>query len=486
MAKIREGRLKIAPEPVSGLRLSLERLLQCPCADPYLRCLFSEPTTCCLRGGFPFADERAGVAVQPGHRLRGHGQGGCEAVLQCQQGGGEPSGPGPTSSEAGACAKRAHLSDHLRTYPSTLVPDSTPGVATRRDCPPCILVEWKPYFLHSSRWWLVCELQHLAPPASSSIFTCFVPYRVLVSCCQVLVNGVTNALKHTDSGTVQIHVSLLFLGAGSRRCGRNEPADTTACLLLVVDACRGMPTQVCNTTMPDGQAGLLFQVIDTGHGLGGKDFQRLFDPLQEMGMLPTKPVALSIHEACAEVDVVGLETLGSLSRLRGTSPSSCFCWVTPVGGGGRFLAMLRSRSCLWCVVPWCALARQIGARLCPHQPWLRLGPCCSTTTSKPCCLLGTSGHRSRRPPEDSCPPRTWKPTWCVPRGHVLAGLWPCACRPVVVCCRPVFMSSQACGRVLAGLWSCGGILCCRAPFPKHATHGHPPPLLQCFTGCRWT
>lgn len=221
---------------------------------------------------FPVADERAGVAVQPGHRLRGHGQGGCEAVLQCQQGGGEPSGPGPTSSEAGACAKRAHLSDYLRTYPSTLLPDCTPGVATRRDSLCAFFVEWKTYFL-----------QLFALPSSSSNLACLAPYRVLVSC-QVLVNGVTNALKHTDSGTVQIHVSLLLLSAGSRRCGRNEPADTTACLLLVVDACRGMPTQVCNTTMPDGQAGLLFQVIDTGHGLGGKDFQRLFDPLQEMGM----------------------------------------------------------------------------------------------------------------------------------------------------------------------------------------------------------
>ncbi len=97
---------------------------------------------------------------------------------------------------------------------------------------------------------------------------------------------------------------LLSLRAGSRRRCRLEPAYTTARLLLIVDACCGMPTQVCNTTMPDGQAGLLFQVIDTGHGLGGKDFQRLFDPLQEMGKLLTKPVALSIHEACAEVDVV--------------------------------------------------------------------------------------------------------------------------------------------------------------------------------------
>jgi hypothetical protein len=48
MAKIREGRLKIAPEPVSGLRLSLEHLLQCPCADHYLYCLFLEPPGACV------------------------------------------------------------------------------------------------------------------------------------------------------------------------------------------------------------------------------------------------------------------------------------------------------------------------------------------------------------------------------------------------------------------------------------------------------
>ena len=35
--------------------------------------------------------------------------------------------------------------------------------------------------------------------------------------------------------------------------------------------------------MPDGQAGLLFQVLDTGPGLQGRDFTTLFDPSHETG-----------------------------------------------------------------------------------------------------------------------------------------------------------------------------------------------------------
>jgi hypothetical protein len=42
--------------------------------------------------------------------------------------------------------------------------------------------------------------------------------------------------------------------------------------------------QASKIVLPCGVEGLLFQVIDTGPGLGGKDFRRLFDPLEEMGV----------------------------------------------------------------------------------------------------------------------------------------------------------------------------------------------------------
>ncbi len=44
--------------------------------------------------------------------------------------------------------------------------------------------------------------------------------------------------------------------------------------------------QVSTTDLPTGKRGLLFQVMDTGPGLRGKDFRTLFDPLLETGTTP--------------------------------------------------------------------------------------------------------------------------------------------------------------------------------------------------------
>ncbi len=63
---------------------------------------------------------------------------------------------------------------------------------------------------------------------------------------QVLANGVTNALKVTMKGTVGLHVRIVFLR---------------------------------------GQKHLLFQVLDTGPGLHGKAYRKLFDPTGEGGAL---------------------------------------------------------------------------------------------------------------------------------------------------------------------------------------------------------
>ena len=43
--------------------------------------------------------------------------------------------------------------------------------------------------------------------------------------------------------------------------------------------------QVEATLLPGLQPGLLFQVIDTGPGLRGKNYRKLFDPTSEMGAL---------------------------------------------------------------------------------------------------------------------------------------------------------------------------------------------------------
>ncbi len=42
--------------------------------------------------------------------------------------------------------------------------------------------------------------------------------------------------------------------------------------------------------MPDGTAGMLFQVIDTGPGLGGRDYRVLFDPMMDTGSSIPQPV----------------------------------------------------------------------------------------------------------------------------------------------------------------------------------------------------
>jgi hypothetical protein len=41
--------------------------------------------------------------------------------------------------------------------------------------------------------------------------------------------------------------------------------------------------QVERTSMPDGRNALLFQVLDTGPGLKGRDFKTLFDPSHDTG-----------------------------------------------------------------------------------------------------------------------------------------------------------------------------------------------------------
>jgi hypothetical protein len=53
--------------------------------------------------------------------------------------------------------------------------------------------------------------------------------------------------------------------------------------------------------MPGGSDGLLLQVIDTGPGLGGRNFQRLFDPLHEMGAFRAPTALNSSTVACAAV-----------------------------------------------------------------------------------------------------------------------------------------------------------------------------------------
>lgn len=67
---------------------------------------------------------------------------------------------------------------------------------------------------------------------------------------QVLANGLTNALKHTVTGSVHLEVD--------------------------------------GVMMPDGRPGLLFQVVDSGPGLGGVDYRQLFDPSSEFGAFNLK------------------------------------------------------------------------------------------------------------------------------------------------------------------------------------------------------
>ena len=76
---------------------------------------------------------------------------------------------------------------------------------------------------------------------------------------QVLANGVTNALKYTKQGTVHIRLELVALAHGE-------------------------------------DSGLLFQVIDTGPGLNGKDWKVLFDPTQEMGKAVETILTRLLHQ----------------------------------------------------------------------------------------------------------------------------------------------------------------------------------------------
>ena len=96
---------------------------------------------------------------------------------------------------------------------------------------------------------------------------CLDPLRIR----QVIANGVTNALKNTVSGSVTLRVRISepspFVSARTRfisplccYCGQTEAVD-----------------------IPNGGPGLLFQVLDTGPGLKGRDYRTLFDPTLEHG-----------------------------------------------------------------------------------------------------------------------------------------------------------------------------------------------------------
>ncbi len=73
---------------------------------------------------------------------------------------------------------------------------------------------------------------------------------------QVLANGVTNALKVTRVGVVGLHVSVAVV---------------------------------------DGRRLLLFQVLDTGPGLQGKPYRKLFDPTGEGGEDNVMPQAREVR-----------------------------------------------------------------------------------------------------------------------------------------------------------------------------------------------
>lgn len=55
-----------------------------------------------------------------------------------------------------------------------------------------------------------------------------------------------------------------------------------------------LSAQASKIVLPCGVEGLLFQVIDTGPGLGGKDFRRLFDPLEEMGVYRSLDMSITV------------------------------------------------------------------------------------------------------------------------------------------------------------------------------------------------
>ena len=100
---------------------------------------------------------------------------------------------------------------------------------------------------------------------------------------QVIANGLTNALKQTSAGAVQLHVRAPL---GSQLRAAMLWLWYYASTQLVTHAYPVIAwVQVEMTSMPSGEAGLLIQVIDSGPGLGGKDFQTLFDPTGQAGEL---------------------------------------------------------------------------------------------------------------------------------------------------------------------------------------------------------
>ena len=167
---------------------------------------------------------------------------------------------------------------------------------------------------------------------------------------QLLVNGVTNALKYTASGSVRLHVRTAeeHLSGASTVCAcvsavcqqpwllllpffaSETPAVPRCCCFVIdcefplgssvcVEHVRCAPVQASEVCMPNDAPGVLFQVIDTGPGLCGRDFKRLFDPLLEIGEIfsghirgcralhkrtnGTIPVTWALHCGCRLVTV---------------------------------------------------------------------------------------------------------------------------------------------------------------------------------------
>ena len=116
---------------------------------------------------------------------------------------------------------------------------------------------------------------------------------------QILSNGLTNALKHTTEGGVLLQVSCLDCMVScthvapnpvtSHSQRRHSPLTAHQLTREIPEACSCacslVNMQVDLTEMPNGQPALLMQVIDSGPGLKGADYRRLFDPTSEFGMV---------------------------------------------------------------------------------------------------------------------------------------------------------------------------------------------------------